>query len=120
MEVPLTRGATHNSKHSRLVRNKVDTSTESIKTSSNYVLGNIFKNAPQPHLDTNYDALVLDDFWKQNSFVGFLVQCFMEKDDTANAFRDGIVYREEEVTKGTTVLFGVLHIYLLETISHGA
>lgn len=78
----------------------------------------MYINRQRPHLDANYDALILDDFWKKNPAVRFLVQRFVEKDDATHTLRDGSIYRKEEVTEATAVLFGVLHINLLKTFCH--
>lgn len=44
----------------------------------------------------------------------------MKEDDPAHAVGDGGVDGEEDVTEAATVLLAVLHVDLLEALSHGS
>lgn len=44
----------------------------------------------------------------------------MEEDDPAHAVGDGGIGGEEDVTEAATVLLDVLHVDVLETLSHGS
>lgn len=44
----------------------------------------------------------------------------MEEDDPAHAVGDGGVGGEEDVAEAATVLLDVLHVDVLETLSHGS
>lgn len=72
------------------------------------------------HLDANNNATVFDELGKENAVIRFLVQCFVEEDDSANTAVDALVGCEEQLAVAAPVLLRVLNTDGGEAFGHTA
>lgn len=72
------------------------------------------------HLDANDNATVFDELGKGNAVICFLVQCFVEEDDSADAAVDALVGCEEQLAVAAPVLLRVLNPDGGEAFGHAA
>lgn len=72
------------------------------------------------HLDANNNATVFDELGKENAVICFLVQCFVEEDDSADTAVDALVGCEEQLAVAAPVLLCVLNPDGGEAFGHAA
>lgn len=72
------------------------------------------------HLDADNNAAVFDELGKGDAAIRFLVQCFVEEDDSADTAVDALVGCEEQLAVAAPVLLRVLNPDGVEAFGHAA
>lgn len=72
------------------------------------------------HLNTDNNALVLDDLGEELPTVRFLVERLVEQNNSSDAVRDRGVSGEKKLAEAAAVFLRVFHVDFLETFPHGS